>query len=481
MCRKLKLTLLFLLFCTTLLAQTREMAVSGVFYPSDKETLSSSLSEILQNAKQFPQKNIRAIIVPHAGYIFSSDIASTAYASLHKKYKNIFILGSSHHASFDGASIYTKGNYKTPLGDVQINQTIVSMLMKNKRIFAYHPQAHKQEHTIEVQLPFLQTIYGNDLRIVPILIGTSNTKTIEAISNALRPYFNDANLFVISSDLSHFPSYEDANRIDKITLNAIERAKPLEFIQTLMKNENSHTKELATSACGWSSILTLMYLTQNDNYKYELLAYKNSGDTEYGDKKSVVGYSALRVYKENQKFFLNEQEKKELLDIAKLTLYEVTLGNTKPLIDEKAISSKLKQNLGAFVTLNKNNRLRGCIGTFEPNEPLYKVVVDMTIAAAQMDNRFTKVTADELKNIEIEISVLTPRERIHSLNEIVLGKHGIFLQKGAKSGTFLPQVATDMHWSVEEFVGYCAKDKAHIGYNGYKDAKLYIFETLIIK
>ncbi|MFA6136531.1 MAG: AmmeMemoRadiSam system protein B [Sulfurimonas sp.] len=479
MCKKYKAVIFLLLFSQLLHALPRPAAVAGSFYSSNKEELSASIISALQNSNSFPKENINALIVPHAGYIFSGDVAAEAYATLHRTYKNIFILGSSHSMNFDAASIYSAGNYTTPLGEIKVNQTIVSELTNGSKYFGFNPEAHKKEHTIEVQLPFLQTIYGDELKIVPIIIATSNLKTIQEIAKRLKPYFNDENLFIISSDLSHYPSYSDANTIDKQTLDSIESGSAKEFVKTVAKNEESNIAQLQTSACGWSSIMTLLYLTQNAHYKYELLKYKNSGDTSFGEKKRVVGYSALRVFKQNSDFFLNETEKKELREIAKLSLYEATINNKKVSIDESRLPSKFKEPLGAFVTLYKNGRLRGCIGTFEPDEPLYKVVMNMAVASAKFDSRFQEVTPDELKDIEIEISVLTPRKKINSLNEIVLGKHGIYIQKGAKNGTFLPHVASQMKWSVKEFVGNCAKEKVGISSDGYKDAEIYTFEAIV--
>lgn len=479
MCKKYKVVFFLLLSLQLLYAQPRAMAVAGSFYSNDKNELFTGVQAALHNSEKFEEQNINALIVPHAGYIFSGDVAATAYASLHKKYKNIFIIGSSHSLDFNGASLYPIGNYETPLGEVKVNQEIVSALINSSKYFSSNPEAHKKEHSIEVQLPFLQALYGDELRIVPIILATSDSNTIRAISKALQPYFNDENLFVISSDLSHYPTYPHANTIDKQTLHSIQSTQPERFIEQLAKNENTGIASLQTSACGWSSLLTLMYLTQNDSYKYELLKYKNSGDSVYGDKERVVGYAALRIYKNGDEFFLNENEKKELRALAKLSLYEATLHNKKISIDENKIAPKLKEPLGAFVTLYKNGNLRGCIGTFEPEEPLYKVVINMAIASAKFDNRFQAVSADELKEIEIELSVLTPRKKINSLDEIVLGKHGIYIKKGMKTGTFLPHVATKMRWSVEEFVGNCAQEKADIGYYGYKDAEIYTYEAIV--
>ncbi|MEA1917855.1 MAG: AmmeMemoRadiSam system protein B [Campylobacterota bacterium] len=458
---------------------TRPSVVSGSFYSANKSELSSQVKRVLSEAKSFKDEDVRALIVPHAGYIYSADVAATAYKTMHKNYKNIFLIGSSHHISFNGASIYTQGDYATPLGEVSVNHNIVKALTNSSKYFTYNPNAHNKEHTLEVQLPFLQTIYGSELNIVPIIVATNELHTIQELAKSLKPFFNSENLFVISTDLSHYPNYEDAYDVDTLTLNAMASNSTQTFIDTLIKNESLELKDMLTSACGWSSVLLLQTLTQSSNYKYEILEYKNSGDSTYGDRDRVVGYGAIRVYKSSENFFLSENEKQELLELAKLSLYEATIHNKKIEVDESKIAPKLKEHLGAFVTLNKEHNLRGCIGTFEPHQPLYEVVINMAIAAAQNDHRFNKVSADELKDIELEISVLTPRKKINSIDEIVLGRDGIYIKKGSKNGTFLPHVATQMGWSVEEFVGYCAQEKAKIGFDGYKDAELFTYEAIV--
>ena len=459
----------------------RPEAVAGKFYSSNKEELSSQVKGLLHESENFSKESVSAIIVPHAGYVFSADTASVAYKTLHKKYKNIFLIGSSHHVNFDGASIYSEGNYKTPLGEVKVNQTIVSKLIESSSLITYSADAHSKEHTLEVQLPFLQTIYGDDLSIVPIIMATSNYETIQKVAQVLKPYFNDDNLFVISTDLSHYPSYEDAKRVDTLTLNGLTKNNSQEFIDAIIKNEKSLTSNLQTSACGWASLLTLLEFTKNQDYRYELLKYKNSGDSIYGDKEQVVGYSALRVYKQTDEFFLSEDEKKELLGLAKLSLYEATLKHQKVNIDKDRVSAKLHQNLGAFVTLYRDGNLRGCIGRFEPNQSLYSVVIDMAIAAAQNDTRFEVVKADELDKLDIEISVLTPRKKIASIGEIEIGKHGIYVQKGFQTGTYLPHVATQMNWNAEQFVSSCAKEKAGIEFKSYEELELSTYEAIVFK
>jgi AmmeMemoRadiSam system protein A len=154
-------------------------------------------------------------------------------------------------------------------------------------------------------------------------------------------------------------------------------------------------------------------------------------------------------------------------------------NHTKPEIDEKNLSPILKTNCGAFVTLKKNGNLRGCIGRFDASEPLYKVVQEMAIASSTQDTRFLPVESNEIPELEIEISVLTPMRRISTIDEFELGKHGIYMRKGYRSGTFLPQVAAETGWTKEEFLGHCAQDKAGFGWNGWKDAELFVYEALV--
>ena len=211
----------------------------------------------------------------------------------------------------------------------------------------------------------------------------------------------------------------------------------------------------------------------------------NSGDATFGDRSSVVGYFAISVHDKNAQeksksgFYLNKAEKISLLKIARNTIEKYISEGKIPEIDPCELTDKLKEQCGAFVTLHKNKQLRGCIGRFTATEPLYKVVQQMAIEASVSDNRFSKVTTDEINDLEIEISVLTPMKKINSIDEIEMGKHGIYIKKGFSSGTFLPQVATETGWTKEEFLGHCARDKAGIGWKGWENAEIFIYEALV--
>jgi AmmeMemoRadiSam system protein A len=331
----------------------------------------------------------------------------------------------------------------------------------------------------------LQYYLEKDFQLVPILLGTQSPNTCKKIARALEPYLNEDNLFVISADFSHYPDYRSATDVDIITAKAICSNSSGEFLSTIDENEEKNIPNLATSACAWPAILTLLYMTEekSDNISYKLVQYQNSGDSPHGDKSRVVGYCSIAVSNAGSKteaqFMLSTEDKKDLLDIARLTLdYYIGNGKIQP-VNNDQYSAALETHTGAFVTLHKNGNLRGCIGRFQPDQPLYQVVRDMTIAASTKDYRFKPVTPAELEEIELEISVLTPLVRIQDPSEIKLGLHGIYIKKGAKSGTFLPQVATQTGWTLEEFLGHCARDKAQIGWNGWRDAEIYTYDALI--
>ncbi len=178
-------------------------------------------------------------------------------------------------------------------------------------------------------------------------------------------------------------------------------------------------------------------------------------------------------------FALDDNEKSILKEIAKQTLYDAVLNGKKHEVDPQGLPDNLKLHLGAFVTLYEHKQLRGCIGTFEPSQPLYEVVRDMAISSAFNDTRFYPVSKEELEDIEIEISVLTPRKKIDSIDEIEIGRHGIYIQKGTRGGTYLPHVATQMGWNVEQFLSSCSREKAGLGADGYKDADIFTYESIV--
>ena len=486
--------------------QTREPVVrpatqANRFYEGNAQRLSQEVDSFLAlHRGSADSRRVAALIVPHAGYYYSGNVAASAYMALNPKkpYKRIFLLGPSHHEWLDGASVNTEADYyATPLGNVKVDRETAKALTTtdgtdltdSERVFFYRPEAHDREHCLEVQLPFLQRRLGDVPSIVPIIISTNDFQKLSRMAEALKPYFTDENLFVISSDFSHYPTYEDAYEADGKTGKAIESGDVGQFIAAIEENARSGKRNLATSACGEFAIITLM-LMLDSIYEVKHLMYQNSGDIGDTDHSRVVGYHSFAILRNgtggngqtrtNTDFVLSDNDKKKLKEIA--------LNSIKDSLDGKSVSVSvspmqeypmLSKKCGAFVSLHKHGHLRGCIGHFGEDTPLYEIVAEMARAAAFEDPRFMPVSREELDAIDIEISVLTPMRRIQSLDEFELHRHGIYIRKGYRSGTFLPQVADEVSWTKEEFVGHCSQDKAGLGWNGWKDAELYVYEAIV--
>ena len=466
----------------------RKPAAAGRFYTDNPKELRATLTDFFKEAEPRKLSNVIAIISPHAGYLFSGLVAANAFNQIdpEKEYENVFVLASSHQVAFMGGSIYNKGDYLTPLGAVPINIPLANKLIEEHAVFQFHPEADREEHSLEVQVPFLQVYLKKPFQLVPIVLGTQSAESCEKIAEALKPYFNDKNLFVISSDFAHYPAYNEANKADQATCDAIITNEPETFLKFLSDYKKKRVTNLATNCCGWTSVLTLLYMTEGDpDYTYTPLFYQNSGDSKYGDKQQTVGYWAIAVSQSTKKtseqseFKFNDAEKVTLLKIARNTVDSYIRHGKVPKVDAGDFSDNLLMKTGAFVTLKKRGRLRGCIGRFTADIPLYKVIQEMAVSSSTQDYRFSRVKPDEIDQLEFEISVLSPMKKISDISELELGKHGIYIIKGRSAGTFLPQVATETGWSKEEFLGHCAQDKAGIGWNGWKDADVFIYEALV--
>lgn len=463
----------------------RQPAVAGSFYPADKGELLKLLTDFFNKAPSALKQPPLAIIVPHAGYVYSGSVAATGYNQIDRNanFKHVFIIGSSHTFYFDGVAAFSKGDFITPLGTVKVD-TLTGWLTNKYRFISDDIRPHAKEHSIEVQLPFLQFWLKKPFSIVPIIIGGESVKTCNQLASVLEPFLNSDNLFIISTDFSHYPGYTDSNISDGIMADAVLTNSSKEFLKAKQNIEAKNIPNLLTPMCGWTSMLTLLDISEkHPEFSYHKILHKNSGDSEYGEKNKVVGYYALGLVQKQkevvEKFSLTDDEKNTLLQIARKTIQEYIRNNRIPELDKKQMSANLFFSTGAFVTLTENKQLRGCIGSFQTSEPLCNIIQSMAIAASTGDPRFDPLKPSEIDRVKIEISVLSPMRKIKSIDEIELGKHGIYIKKGNRNGTFLPQVATDTRWSKEEFLGHCAQDKAFIGWEGWKDAEIYIYEALV--
>jgi len=519
------LTFMFLSCCSSKSQEIRKPAVAGTFYPSEKSSLEEMVSTFLKNVPQhkFPQQSrLIGLIVPHAGYVYSGQVAAYSYkllgdylrrgsgsdkpASEPARCLTLIIIGPSHYVSFDGISIYPEGAWETPLGKVEIdNKVALSLMEKSRRIHPY-PLAHLREHSLEVQIPFLQMVL-KDFKIVPLIIGNPSIENCQALADAifstgLSLRLGKDVLIIASSDMSHYHSYAKACLMDGLCLKDIESLDTEKLLQDMGKG--------LCELCGAGAVFTLINVAKRLNAKAEVLKYANSGDVT-GEKDRVVGYGAVAFYIQNtdalpagQPYLssegmqegksvseqvqeksnvkgvqmLNEKQKKRLLEIARKTLEEYIRNGTVP--EFKETDPVLAEKGAAFVTLTKSGNLRGCIGYIQPVLPLYETVVKMAIESSTGDPRFPKVRPEELKDIRIEISVLSPIELINDVNKIEVGKHGLIIRKGFYQGLLLPQVATSHHWDKWEFLDQtCIKAGLPPGSWKDKDTEIYVFSAQV--
>lgn len=470
----------------------RSPAVAGAFYPRTKEELKTQIEGFFQNVPETKEeKKLRILIVPHAGYDYSGQAAAFGFKQIQAQdYKRVVLLGGSHQAFFEGAVIDKSDVWEMPLGEVEVDKDFAEKIVKACRGVSFSSSVHSQEHSLEVEVPFLQKTLER-FKIVPILLSEAGGELLENLAGALAKHIDRETLVVVSTDLSHYPSYDIATEVDNNVIEGILTGDEQALVATISAQMGKGYPNLATCACGERAVRVGMILAKKLGISdIRLLKYANSGDVS-GDTSRVVGYASVGFYEEKlatqrtlkgtENTELDERAQKEVLEIARETLESYLKdGRTPEIVVE---NEALNQKLGAFVTLRKDGRLRGCIGNFEPDKPLWQVVQEMAISAAAKDPRFPPVDLTELKEIEIEISVLSPRKKIDDWQEIEIGKHGVYLQKGARGGVFLPQVATENGWDLETFMGTLCSQKAGLPWDCWKDPKveLYTFTAQVFE
>jgi len=450
----------------------KQPAVAGAFYPADAGVLRTTVDAYLAAAPGPAADHGRLItlIAPHAGYEYSGQVAAFSYRHLEERsVETVILIGPSHYASISGASVYAEGALATPLGIVKVNKRIARSLINEQAQVAFNPAAFEKEHSLEVQLPFLQRTLKN-FTVVPILIGNPTREMFQHLSEKLTAVLRSdpKTIIIASTDLSHYHDYGTAVNMDKRSTDAVARMS-LEDLEGLFISGGGEM-------CGsYPVLLAMMVARSMGATQGELYRYANSGDVT-GDRGRVVGYAAMGLYKSA----LSEQNKKFLLDLAKRTIKDYIETGRTP--DPKIADPRLLANGATFVTINRNRMLRGCIGNIEPLMPLYRSVIQNAVSACSRDPRFPPMKKDELRDIDVEVTVLSPLEPLADVKDLRVGTHGLFIVKGNASGILLPQVATEYGWDALTFLEEVSQ-KAGLPRDAWKgkDAKLYIYTAEIIK
>ncbi|MBI5402144.1 MAG: AmmeMemoRadiSam system protein B [Ignavibacteriae bacterium] len=430
---------------------------AGTWYSSDPSELADELDEYLSSVKK-ENLNVKAVIVPHAGYMYSGRTAAHSFRQISGDTEQVFILGTAHRYPLKGASVMDYDYYNTPLGKVKVSGEVKNIL--GEKCIVSVEEADFEEHSIEIEIPFLQRVLGQ-FEIIPIIVGKVNSTEF---SEVLEKYFTYKTVIVASVDLSHFHGYNDARQLDKYSIDCILN----------LDAEGIDDAEIDSPY----AIKALLELAKRKNWKAKLLDYKNSGDV-MRDKSRVVGYSSIIFYEEEKGIF-TKKEREYMENLARRAV-ESYIGEDKKIKIED-VPDSLKQKLACFVTINDENDLRGCIGTIEPVDKLYKSIIDNAISAATRDPRFPTVTKKELGVLKYEVSVLSePAELNFSGTEDLLRKvksKGVIISKYGRRAVYLPQV-WEQFSSPERFLSsLCIK--AGLGSNEWKDKgmEFFIFEKL---
>lgn len=479
--------------CARPRAEIRPAAVAGQFYPSDPKKLTLAIQEFMKDAVAVKTEKPVAIIVPHAGYIYSGQICADAYRQASGNgYDLVVILGTNHTApDFGKISVFSKGVYQTPLGNAPVDEAVALEILAQDKNCTSDTNVQEREHSVEVQVPFVQVVFPS-AKILPVVIGKPDPAMCADFGRALGKVLrNRKALIVASSDLSHYPAYLDARRTDHATLKGLVKLDSREFTSTTASFLSGSIPNLVTCACGEGPILAAMAAAKSlGATSGVVVSYANSGDTSIGDLERVVGYGAavLTTGKAGAEALdllpaapaespLQAADKKTLLNLARTTLRRYFATDTVPLI--RNVSPRLMTHQGVFVTLRERGDLRGCIGHIPPDYPLGRAVSAMTMQAAFNDTRFRPLQRSELDDLEIEISVLTPLKPVARAQDIVVGRDGVVISKNGRGAVFLPQVATEQKWGLDQMLENLCR-KAGLPADGWKQgAKFTVFQAVV--
>ncbi len=465
--------------------------LAGTWYTDDADDLRSQIQSFLGTAQTPQSDDIIALLLPHAGYAYSGRTAASAIKALKKSYGRVIVLGPSHSVAMpETLSVPRVSHYETPLGQAPLDTDLINTLLTYDPVFQSIPAAHKNEHSVQIELPVLQT-HLDSFELVPIVVGQCTEATLIKAAMILRRVVDDDTLVVASSDFTHYgPRFnyvpfsdripEQLKTLDMGALNAIKTLNARTFL--------AYVKDTGATICGRAGIAILLSMLDSGTQMH-LIDYTTSGAVtdDYENSVSYVSASFTGQWKPaslsektlDQGSALCAEDQETLLTLARATMAYYLANHKAPTPRDLdiEISDALEDKRAAFVTLKKHGRLRGCIGDIIPTVPLYQSVINNAIHAAIHDTRFDAVTPSELPDLHIDISALTVPRPAASYKDIRIGTDGVILQKGAHSAVFLPQVAPEQGWDVTQTLTHLAL-KAGLPSDAWqKDARFLVFQA----
>jgi len=473
--------------------EVRPPVVAGQFYPESATVLKLAVEKFMEDALPPQAKKPLAIVVPHAGYVYSGQVCADGWNQVRGGTCDVVVLLGTNHTApgLRKIALYPGGGFRTPLGTVAVDGELTTALLAASPDCALDRGPHVREHSIEVQIPFVQFLFPQ-AKIVAAIVGDADVALSNRFGTALASVLQGRRaLIVASSDLSHYPSAADAETTDMITLEAVTTLDPAVLHTTVRTQMARRLPNLSTCACGEAPIMAAMAAAKAMGATGgRIVSYAHSGSLPIGDRERVVGYGAVVLASDLKKEApavrpaataaegtVGPADRKYLLRLARETISRYLTMKMVPL--PRLSSPILREPRGVFVTLKKRGDLRGCIGRMVPDRPLAELVGAMALQSAFEDPRFSPVTSRELADLEIEISVLTPMKPVSGPNDIVVGRDGVLLQKGGRSAVFLPQVAPEQGWGRDEMLNHLSQ-KAGLPAGAWRDGASFLtFQAIV--
>lgn len=472
--------------------EVRPAAVAGQFYPGSAAILKGAIEKFMGDALPQQRDKPIAIVVPHAGYIYSGQICADGWNQVRGgSYDVVVILGTNHTAAgLRKIALFPGSGFRTPLGTAGVDRDLTAALAAASPDCILDRGPHLREHSIEVQVPFLQFLFP-EAKIVAGIVGEADTALCTRFGNTLASVLKGRRaLIVASADLSHYPAANEAEAVDMKTLAAVTTLDP-EALRTAVRTQMAkRIPNLSTCSCGEAPMMAAMAAAKAMGAAGgTVVSYAHSGNLPIGDRERVVGYGAVVLaagpvspppsapQDPAEKGTIGPADRHYLLHLARETISRYLALKMVPL--PRLSSPALREPRGVFVTLKKRETLRGCIGRMVPNRPLAELVGAMALQAAFEDSRFSPVTSRELPDLEIEISVLTPMIPVSGPSDIVVGRDGVLLQKAGKSAVFLPQVAPEQGWGRDEMLDHLCR-KAGLPSSAWRDGATFLtFQAIV--
>jgi len=470
--------------------------LAGQWFPATEQGLRADIAERCRDIYVVRKGDVCAAVVPHAGYRFSGRVAAGVYLRIDPaKIKRIVVMGPSHYVTMaNQISVPEATHFRTPLGDLAVDTAFVAELRKLPFVI-HEPFAHQREHSDQIQLPLIQACLATNIPVVCVILGQFDAQHLVPAAEAFRQLLDTGTLVVASSDFTHYgasygyvPFTQDVEKnIETLDMGVFEL-----FAKKELDGFLTYLSTTGATVCGRDPLAFLIAMMP-DNARVEKTAYDTSGKQLNDTRNSVSYIGALvrgawgvPVTKAAPPAALEgklpETDCERLLTLARATIAEAFTSSERKasVLIPGTVTEGMEAVRGGFVTLNKHGDLRGCIGEILPRREIWKVVREQALNAAFNDPRFPSLTERELADIDIEISILTPPKPVDRWQDIVIGRHGMVLNKAGRSAVFLPQVAPEQGWTLEETLTHLSQ-KAGLPRDAWKDgATFLVFEAQVV-